>query len=232
MSSTDKTRPLRVKLLDHPETLLEAEHRHGPDGACDLPARPSRSDDARHPERWNGETTNCYWHSANIVYAIGAIRPDVYVPRTTPALRREDRRRQRAQGKTASAAGLVDHENDPWDDYLAYEIGSIRLDPADDANLEDYYSLARLTLLLDLPEGHHVVEATWDGMVTILAPDGTRTQVTASSIQDPRDDLPVATMVKPPRWRTQLAAAQAGEDEAGQAEDCRVVDIASSAHGQ
>lgn len=240
MSSTDKTRPLRVKLLDHPETLLQAEHRHGPDGACDLPARPSNPDAARHHEEWNGETTSCYWRSANTVRAIPALRPDVYVPRTTPAQRREDRRRERAQGKTDSAAGRADHEiaeGEYWADCVpaaAYPVGDE--ERADD---EDYYSLARLTRLLGLPEGHHVIEATWDGMVTVMAPDGARSQVPASSIQDPHDALPVAIMVKPPRWRVQLAAeraaARAAERSAGGDPGHAgglVVDVPSSAHGR
>lgn len=51
MSRTDKTRPFRVKVADHP-SLLEEDHDHR-DGICDLPSVPRF-------EGWGGGA-RCTW---------------------------------------------------------------------------------------------------------------------------------------------------------------------------
>lgn len=181
MSATDKTRPWHVKLLDSPD-LLQPVHRHeDPSLSCDLPPRPRRSD-GKHPEAWNGATTRCHWSSTTVADCDRAVGCDGCALCTNQVERRRDRKRERRAGHLECADELADHGRD-HDDPPFSRVRATEHDSGHDSGQwpredGDFDLLQRLGRDLHLPDGHYAVDYTWDAfdwVVTVMAPDGTRT---------------------------------------------------------
>lgn len=99
MSRTDKTRPLWVKVLDHPRWLVEVhDHTSGQD--CDLPVTPVWGWAEGRP------STRCHWDQSAASFDHPEHRCGCPFCADKPDRRRK-RRRERAEARRYSRGGWV-----------------------------------------------------------------------------------------------------------------------------
>ncbi len=90
MSRTDKTKPVAVRMIEHPPLI--AEHNHQ-DGICDLPPTPL------HDQRRYHTSFNCYWMETAVFGYRGCCHGCGCRLCTGHWERREERRRSRHQAR-------------------------------------------------------------------------------------------------------------------------------------